>query len=583
MLTTFVLVALAGLTGANPLDLQAPEGVKGDRFDLCSFLGCNIPPIVTRTLVWTVTITSTTVSSAAATSTATVTTTVDCSSSATTLETLTSDSTSTGTTAATTSSTEATASTGATSTASAALPDTTTPTTTVASTDVSTSADITTSTAIATSTDTTASTETTSADTTSPLSTPSDATSTDMVTPTETTTSTSPVIPTDTSSSHVTTSSDMSTSTGMTVIIPTDTTSTETSPPADTTTSTTAAAPDTTTAEATAPTTTSAEASSPANATTTTAPTARASSSSSSSFPSPSNDTTTPAVPASTTDTTTPASDTATHPAGSTASPTTLRTSSSATGGPSPLSTLTPLDCSANAYFIQDRTLLSVNLQTGANETLSTSLGSRNSKINAIGFNVLDNFIYGLHGEEVVRVGRDGAFQSLLRGDTAANAGDIDDDGQFYYTAGGRAWGQVDLKPGSARYGRLVARGTSDSAGLPGHLAPADWAFTPAAPGFLHSVVIDATGVVYLVRWGVRSHRWEVSYKGVPSFDMRGGAFGAVVATSDGVLYASHSGTGAILRIPLDYPEGTTRMKARGPRAGNTDGCRCAARPDVAL
>ncbi|KID90173.1 proline rich protein 5MeD [Metarhizium guizhouense ARSEF 977] len=492
MITIFVLVALTGLTFANPLDLQPREDVKEDHFDLCRLLGCHRPHTVTRTLVYT--ITSTAISSA--TATATITTTLDCSPSAsTTLRTTatTSDFTSTGTSATTATSPDTTASIDTTST------DTAAPT------------DITTSTDTTTSTDITASTDITSADTTAAPTTLTDS-STDVSGSTGATTSTGVTISTNTTLTGVTTSSDITS--------PTYTASTtDATTSADTTTSTEAATSGTTTAEAT--------------------------------------------------DTTTAAASTS--------------SSSSTTALLSPLSTLVPFNCSADAFFIQDRLLLSVNLQTGERKTLSSSVGGSSARVSAIGFNPLDNFIYGLQNKTVVRIGHDGALQRVAEGDMAANAGDVDSNGQLYYTAGGRAWARVDLKPGSARYGQVVARGTSDSSALPGNLAAGDWAFTPAAPGYLHSVAVDANGVVYLVRWDLATHRWEVRHEGLPSFGIQGSVFGAVVATSDGVLYASHNGSGAVLRIPLDDPKDTRKLKVLVPRAAFSDGCRCASMPDVAV
>ncbi|KAH0595666.1 hypothetical protein MHUMG1_06843 [Metarhizium humberi] len=506
MITIFVLVALTGLTFANPLDLQPREDVKEDNFDLCRLLGCHRPRTVTWTLVYT--ITSTATSSATATATATITTTLDCSPSAsTTLRTTatTSDFTSTGTSATTATSSNTTASIDTTST------DTASPT------DITTSADITTSTDITMSTDITTSTDTTSADTTAAPTTLTDA-STDVSGSTGATTSTGVTISTNTTLTGVTTSSD--------ITIPTYTASTtDFTTSADTTTSTEAATSGTTTAKAT--------------------------------------------------DTTTAAASTSSSSSSS---------SSSTTGLQSPLSTLVPFNCSADAFFIQDRLILSVNLQTGERKTLSSSVGGSSARVSAIGFNPLDNFIYGLQNKTVVRVGHDGALQRVAEGDMAANAGDVDSNGQLYYTAGGRAWARVDLKPGSARYGQVVARGTSDSSALPGNLAAGDWAFTPAAPGYLHSVAVGDHGDhgdVYLVRWDLATHRWEVRHKDLPSFGIQGGVFGAVVATSDGVLYASHNLSGVVLRIPLDDPEGTRKVKVRVPRAAFGDGCRCASMPDV--
>jgi hypothetical protein len=202
--------------------------------------------------------------------------------------------------------------------------------------------------------------------------------------------------------------------------------------------------------------------------------------------------------------------------------------------------------------------------------------------MNALGYNPLDNYIYGLQNRTLVRLGRDSSLQHVATVHAAANAGDIDSSGQFYYSVGGKAWGQVDLKPGSTTYGQLVSKGVSKSRALPRGVSATDWASVPSVPGYLYSVGIDTRGVVYLMRWDVSTHTWEVSHKGVPSFGIRGSVFGAVVATRDGVLYASHNGSGTILRIPLSDPAGATKS-AGGAKANTSDGCRCASLPDEAV
>jgi hypothetical protein len=174
-------------------------------------------------------------------------------------------------------------------------------------------------------------------------------------------------------------------------------------------------------------------------------------------------------------------------------------------------------------------------------------------------------------------VGSDGSLQDV-GGIQAANTGTFDAEGQFYCSVDGKAWGRVDLKPESANYSSVVEEGTSDSSGLPQGFVIADWAYTPFAPDYLYSVGI-ARGVVYVVRWSMSTHAWEVAYRGTHNFGLRRGGFGTVVATSDGVLYAVHQGSGAVLWIPLDTPELMTRSSLGLGR--NTHGCRCALQPDV--
>lgn len=232
------------------------------------------------------------------------------------------------------------------------------------------------------------------------------------------------------------------------------------------------------------------------------------------------------------------------------------------------------LPCLSDAYLIQGHTLYKVDLKTGATETISNNVGGSGPDINSLGHNPTENFLYGNQGKTLIRITSDGKTEKVLDLPVAPNLGDFDENGQYWYSSGGTTWGRVDLKPGSLTYGTLVETGTSSLGNV---RTPADWAYTPASPGYLYGAGVAPGGVPSLVRWSTTTHKWETVYntKGLP----KASGFGGVMSTSDGVIYGSDNGSGGIFRFPINDPNGASKT-ATGPASSTNDGTRCMLLPD---
>ncbi|KND93199.1 hypothetical protein TOPH_02451 [Tolypocladium ophioglossoides CBS 100239] len=264
---------------------------------------------------------------------------------------------------------------------------------------------------------------------------------------------------------------------------------------------------------------------------------------------------------------------TTTEPPSSSSSTTTTKppsSSSSATTTEPPKATLS---CASDAYLIQVNTLYKVNLKTGEREIISSTVGNDGGPINSLGYNIKENYMYGTQGKELIRILGDGTTEDVVELPVSANIGDFDADGQYWYSSGGTTWGRVDLAPGSPTYGQIVDRGTSTLGDVP---TAADWAYTPAKPGYLYGVGVAPDGTPVLVRWSIGTHTWETVYA---ADGLKAVAFGGVMSTSDGVLYGSDNDSGGIFRFPIDDPKGASRT-ATGPAAASNDGTRCFLQPD---
>lgn len=253
------------------------------------------------------------------------------------------------------------------------------------------------------------------------------------------------------------------------------------------------------------------------------------------------------------------------------APPTTTTTTSTTT-----TTTITKptFSCLSDAFLIQKNTLYNVNLKTGARKVISTTVGGTKVSVNSLGYNTVENLMYGTQGNKLIRVLGDGKSEDVVTLPESPFLGGFDANGQFWYSTGGKTWGRVDLVPGSASYGKVVERGSST---LPAGVAgPADWAYTPAAPGYLYGLSIGKNGAPVLIRWSLTTKKWEVVYTAT---NLKANGFGAVMSTSDGIIYGSDNQSGGIFRFPINNPTGASRT-ATGPASPSNDGTRCFLQPD---
>jgi hypothetical protein len=225
-----------------------------------------------------------------------------------------------------------------------------------------------------------------------------------------------------------------------------------------------------------------------------------------------------------------------------------------------------------------------VNVTSGQTTLIRSNVGNGVDAINAIGYNVLDNYLYGaiFYGSNqtssLLRIAANGdtsvVAPLVITGGGAPTAGDVDENGQYWATVGGRFFVQVDLKPGSPTYGQTRSSGLSSLLST----VP-DWAYVPgggdALWGFAYQL-IGILGTTALMRFDRTTKTWSLS----TNFNYVTGSntWGAVYAGNDGFLYGSENTSGEIWRFPIPGTgtNVTTPLKvANGPASGNNDGARC--------
>lgn len=232
--------------------------------------------------------------------------------------------------------------------------------------------------------------------------------------------------------------------------------------------------------------------------------------------------------------------------------------------------------CPSNAFLMQQTVaqLYGVNLVTGDYSLLSNNLGTTD-KINAIGFNFHDNYIYGWGYEwgTLVRIGDDyQATPMTLVNNPGINfyVGDIAiSENSYYFYKKGADYGlyKVSLDEQSSEYLQVV----NVINGIDLSLSIFDFAFHPDN-GFAYTV--DRNGELYQI---------NVTTGGFTALGNMGetGTFGAVYFDVDGNFYISRNSDGHVFIIDIDQINPAATFFAYGPSASQNDGARCAVAPVI--
>src|SRR5690606_24104733 len=194
-------------------------------------------------------------------------------------------------------------------------------------------------------------------------------------------------------------------------------------------------------------------------------------------------------------------------------------------------------------------------------------------RVNAVGFNVLDGYVYGWNFDAPtgpVRIGADGTVLPLpLNGSVPQStylSGDVDENGHYWVTnqASG-SWAQIDLAT-------MEVIATGDVTGLDGFSAGPDWAYVPGGGDHLYRVMQHAaSGNAHLIAFNRTTKQFED--RGSLGVVDTSHTFGAVYADSDGFLYLSSNNTGRIFRV--DVHDVTATLCSEGPSSDFNDGTRC--------
>ncbi|KAK6544349.1 hypothetical protein TWF694_001050 [Orbilia ellipsospora] len=231
--------------------------------------------------------------------------------------------------------------------------------------------------------------------------------------------------------------------------------------------------------------------------------------------------------------------------------------------------------CSKYGYIIINQAFYQVDLATSTFKLITAALNNK-VNTNAIGYNVLDNYIYGIESTTgyVLRIAANAKVTHVVKIPQLAKSyiADIDGNGQYWVAHGGSpghiAWYQVNLKPGSANYGKLVASGQIVNPGV----AFADWVQIPSAGNKLWTLAIN--GQAHAVLVSITLGATKVLTIEATFSNWSGTAFGAMFATNNGDIYCKQNASGNIWKVNV-FSKRPPVLVTAGPRVQNTDGCRC--------
>jgi hypothetical protein len=239
--------------------------------------------------------------------------------------------------------------------------------------------------------------------------------------------------------------------------------------------------------------------------------------------------------------------------------------------------------CSELSYVIGNRNIGGANVSDGYTLDLSTGnttlakqtlISGPNAFVNAIGYNTVDNYIWGFRygTNQLVRIGSDWSvtfhdvtgFPSPVPGYAT---GDVSPGGILYlYAANSNQITKVDLNPGSANYLTAVTLPTT-----PTNLN--DWSFNPT-DGLIYAFGTDKVLYRFDPATGNRTTLGPVTGAGIETSAYTG-AFGTAFFDTDGDMYVGNNGSGAIFKISAPLTNLTASLFSTASGVTPGDGARC--------
>ncbi|CAA6827862.1 MAG: LruC domain-containing protein [uncultured Thiotrichaceae bacterium] len=234
-------------------------------------------------------------------------------------------------------------------------------------------------------------------------------------------------------------------------------------------------------------------------------------------------------------------------------------------------------DCPSRAFLTQGAVAKTygVNLVTGDYNLIQDDMGT-NNKLNAVGFNPNDGFLYAWSHEHdtAVKIHSDFTVEALAVSNITDNTfyvGDVElTTNKYYVYRPGSAYGlfSINLDEQADDYLKMVNVTDGDSM----NLKIFDMAFHPS-DGYAYAV--DKKGDLHRIDV-VAGTSEKLASIGGPT-----GTFGAAYFDVDENLYISRNNDGHIYKIDIGGQNYTAQLFAHGPSSSINDGSRCALAPVI--
>jgi len=202
-------------------------------------------------------------------------------------------------------------------------------------------------------------------------------------------------------------------------------------------------------------------------------------------------------------------------------------------------STLPPFTCTSNFYEAISGQLALLNPSTGVYDPI----GAQQTFYNAVGYNVLDDYSYGLEqsSESLVRIGSNGVTEPVFENIASSASGDMDRVGNLYYRFRPTQLRSVNVTTGVVSNTTFTVNGTA-----PGNVLDVSYINNGTDEAFVGAR--DGALSIYNLTTLESS---SVSIPGLPN-----GAYGASWGVVSGTLFVSSNTDGRIFEIsdPLGTP-----------------------------
>lgn len=243
----------------------------------------------------------------------------------------------------------------------------------------------------------------------------------------------------------------------------------------------------------------------------------------------------------------------------------------------------TPLTCTdALIQFVNTPTeWFDIDVITGASDFRGLLDPAHN--VNAIGYNILDNFLYGYDqaANHIVRINANRELMQLQPNPTglpalAFNVGSFDLAGHLYLMVNDTArFYTIDLRPNSATFLKLVdpannfqEQTANFGTALSTTLNVSDWGFSPV-DGFLYGVR-SAGNTGQIMRVNPATGAVTALSTSMPTLDPAGHSWGAVAIDAAGTLFAIYNGDGSVFRFSIaDNTANGVRISTTFPTSFN--------------
>ncbi len=219
-----------------------------------------------------------------------------------------------------------------------------------------------------------------------------------------------------------------------------------------------------------------------------------------------------------------------------------------------------PFTCSGQVYQVQSGQLRIFDTATST----YVGIGPVQTPYNGTGYNVLDNYVYGIQSNNLIRVENDGTITTLFAIGSTPAAGDMDNGGNLLINNTSTSYKSINVTTGVVTTVPITG----------GTYNVADWAWTQSA-GVPYLIGFDSLGRA--VRINLATNTISVALvPGLPT----GANYGATWRDSANRVFTFHNTTGVIYEV-FNYlgASPTSTLVATGQASTLNDGFSCTSAP----